>query len=160
MQLNVGSLFNTVWNINFLWKRLLWKIHQTSQNQWLPYRKNPGGRICMNCFMRAPATSFCVCVLDCLSVGRNQWFSLHHRGAKVWGQTASYQYSMWIKHFIVVPSACALKVPLGSEFQRTAFRKALIQNRHRWQLYYFCTFRCTHICLYLSQLYMPICCNY
>lgn len=91
MQLNLGSLFNIVWNINFLLKKLLWKIHQTSQNQWLPYRENPGGRICRNCFMRASATRFFV--LDCLSVGRNQWFSLHHRGTKVWGQTASYQYS-------------------------------------------------------------------
>lgn len=83
-QLNLGSLFNIVWNINFLLKRLLWKIHQISQNQWLPYRKNPGGRICRNCFMCASATSFFV--LDCLSVGRNQWFSLHYRGAKVWAK--------------------------------------------------------------------------
>lgn len=79
------------------------------------------------------------------------------------GVGANHKWSapwMWIKHFTVVSPTCALKIPLGSELQKPAFSKALIQNRHRWQLYYFCTFRCTHICFYLPQLNMPICCNY
>lgn len=158
MQLNLGSLFNIVWNINFLLKRLLWKIHQTSQNQWLPYRKNPGEESAeiASC---VPLLLVFLCLIACqLAEINGSLYTIEERRC---GPNCKLSVLwMWIKHFIVVPSACAPKVPLGSEFQRTPFSKALIQNRHRWQLYYFCTFRCTHICLYLSQLYMPICCNY